>query len=165
MTTQQDELVSQLVVNRLTKTQFNGATPDNNQLWAVDPEWTGGKMLATDANCDIVETNDVPSTIVTLSVSDSITLTDACTYNGSELTSLTIALPSTMSANFVSCVQFSSGTTATTVSFPSAVNWAGDDLQYDATLQKEIFVPVASKRYTLMFWYDGTNTNCVVKGF
>lgn len=57
MTTYSDTSTD-LVINRLTKTQFNSATGlDNEELWLVDPEFSGDKVLATDSNGDIVETN------------------------------------------------------------------------------------------------------------
>ena len=48
--------VSQLKINELTKTQFNNASDlVENEIYAVDPEFTGGKLLKTDSNGDIVE--------------------------------------------------------------------------------------------------------------
>lgn len=48
--------VSQLKINRLTKTQFEGASDlSETELYAVDPEFVGGKLLKTDSNGDIVE--------------------------------------------------------------------------------------------------------------
>lgn len=48
--------VSQLKINRLTKTQFDSASDlSATALYAVDPEFTGGKLLKTDSNGDIVE--------------------------------------------------------------------------------------------------------------
>lgn len=61
-----DTQAPQLVVNRLTKTQFQDATPSNTELWAVDPEFQGGKILATDNNGDIVESTVTPSSIGTV---------------------------------------------------------------------------------------------------
>jgi hypothetical protein len=42
--------------------------------------------------------------------------------------------------------------------------WAGTDVAYDATAQKDIFTPVANKRYTIIFYYDGVNYNGRVGG-
>ena len=63
--------VSQLKINRLTKTQFEGASElSDTELYAVDPEFTGGKLLKTDSDGNIVETNEtIPE--VTSSIDDS----------------------------------------------------------------------------------------------
>lgn len=105
------------------------------------------------------------STIQTLSATDSITLADNTIYNGGEQTSLTIALPATDTVGFICDVDFSSGNTATTLSYSLPdIFWAGTDVAYDATAQKDIFTPVANKRYTIVFYYDGVNYNGRVGG-
>lgn len=195
-----DTTIQKLVINRLTKTQFNGASPSSTELWAVDPEFTGGKILVTDANGDIVEstatetdalaggtavqdvevngvsvvTNKVAEIDLTgyetkayieaLDATDSITLTDNTIFNGSTQTSLSITLWAAPTVSSICQVLFTSGSTETAVSFSGTINWFGDDLIYDATLQKFIFGPVANKRYTIMFYYDGVNTIGIVKG-
>ena len=54
-----DTAVNQVIINRLTKTQFNGASDlSETELYAVDPEFVGGKLLKTDSNGDIVESSD-----------------------------------------------------------------------------------------------------------
>lgn len=60
-----DTKVSQLVINRPNKTQFDAVIPNKYELWAVDPEFTGGKLLETDANGDIVESSLSASGVVT----------------------------------------------------------------------------------------------------
>lgn len=48
--------VSQLKFNELTKTQFNNASDlSETEIYAVDPQFTGGKLLKTDSNGDIIE--------------------------------------------------------------------------------------------------------------
>lgn len=48
--------VSQLKINELTKTQFESASDlSETELYAVDPEFTGGKILKTDNDGNIVE--------------------------------------------------------------------------------------------------------------
>lgn len=118
---------------------------------------------------DFCVTTDGPyyateATITALSATDSITLADNTIYNGSTQTSLTIALWAAPTVASISQIVFSSGATETSVSFPGTINWLGDDLIYDAILQKFIFGPVANKRYTIMFYYDGVNTVGIVKG-
>ena len=58
--------VQKLKINRLTDTQFEGATPSNTELYLVDPEFQGSKVLATDSNGDIVETNIATADIGTV---------------------------------------------------------------------------------------------------
>lgn len=60
-----DTTTSQLVINRPTKTQFEQLTPNKYELWAVDPEFAGGKILQTDSNGDIIETSLSASGVVT----------------------------------------------------------------------------------------------------
>ena len=51
--------VSQLKINRLTKTQFDGASDlSDTEIYAVDPEFVGGKVLKTDNNGNIVESSN-----------------------------------------------------------------------------------------------------------
>jgi len=98
------------------------------------------------------------STIQTLSATDSITLADNTIYNGGEQTALTITLPATADVSFLCEIDFTSGTTATTLSYPNTIKWAGDDVA------NNVFIPVASKRYTIICAYDGVNYRFTVKG-
>lgn len=105
------------------------------------------------------------ATIQTLSATDSITLADNTIYNGGEQTALTIALPSTDTIGFICDVDFTSGATATTLSYSLPdIFWEGVDVAYDSTAQKNIFTPVANKRYTIVFYFDGVNYNGRVGG-
>ena len=159
MTTYSDTTVNQPIVNKLTKTQFDNASSLNpTEEYQVDPEFTGGKVLATDSNGDIVEALDVPTTTQTLSATDSITLANGVVYNGSEITSLTVAPPSTGTLDFVAQVNFTSGTTATTFP-PSTIKYIGDST---GTGMK--FTPLASTRYTILYYYNGVDFIGVVKG-
>lgn len=98
------------------------------------------------------------ATITALSATDSITLADNTIFNGSTQTSLTITLWSTPTVSSICEVVFSSGSTATTMSYPNTIQWLGDDVT------SNVFTPVASKRYTILFYYDGNSTIGVVKG-
>lgn len=146
-----DTQVSQLIINRLTKTQFEGVSPSRNELWAVDLEFSGNKLLATDGNGEIVESSDVPTTIQALSATDSITLADAVLYQGGEQTSLTIALPASATVGFISQITFKSGATATSLTYPNTLVWnnRGEDVIGG------VFTPVANKVYTVIVIYDG----------
>lgn len=58
MTTITNTGQNKLKLNRLTKTQFNNASElESNELYLVDPEFTGSKALVTDANGDIAESS------------------------------------------------------------------------------------------------------------
>ena len=83
-----DSTTSKLIINRLTATQFNSAVPSNTELYAVDPEFTGGKGLMTNSNGEIVENptvTDLTSTTITLANAAAGT-----TYKYGTLTALTI---------------------------------------------------------------------------
>jgi hypothetical protein len=101
---------------------------------------------------------EAQSTIQTLSATDSITLADNTIYNGGEQTALTIALPANYSIGFLCEIDFSSGSTATTLTYPNTIKWLGDDIA------SNIFTPVANKRYTVIVYYDGIEYVGVVKG-
>ena len=124
---------------------------------------TGGEDLS-ESDIPALSAYEPKGTVVSLSATDSITLADNTTYNGGTQTSLTIALPSTITVAFLSQVIFTSGATATSISFPDEINWRGDDLTYDSVLQKRVFEPVANKRYTIVFTNDGNTTNGFVVG-
>lgn len=74
------------------------------------------------------------------------------------LTSLTITLPASIDNDFIAWVVFNSGSTATTFNAPNTIKFSGDDVASNT------FTPVASKTYNIGFWYDGINTNAVVRG-
>lgn len=78
-------------------------------------------------------------------------------YNCGELTALTITFPATPTASFISQVNFTSGTTATALTAPVDVVWSGDDIVSD------VFVPDVSKRYSVMFFYDGVSMCGIAK--
>ena len=58
MTTKNSTEALQLKINRLNQTQFSQADElPANELYLVDPEFTGNKVLTTDATGDIVESD------------------------------------------------------------------------------------------------------------
>ena len=92
----------------------------------------------------------------TTSTTPSLTLADNHEYRYTQdLTSLTLTMPS---GDFIASVVFSSGSTPTSMTYDSSIKWSGDDVTSNA------FVPVASKIYNVVFWYDGININAVVRG-
>ena len=57
--TSTDTNLTRPVFNLMTKTIYDGITPSNDEFYFVDPEFTGNKFLATDANGEIIETTNV----------------------------------------------------------------------------------------------------------
>jgi len=89
----------------------------------------------------------------TSSTTPSLTLADNNEYRYTQdLTSLTLTMPS---GDFIASVVFSSGSTPTSMTYDSSIKWSGDDVTSNA------FVPVASKTYNIVFWYDGININAI----
>lgn len=84
-------------------------------------------------------------------------LADNTIYNAGTLTALTITFPATPTASYISQVNFSSGTTATALTAPVDVVWTGDDIVSD------VFVPDVSKRYSVLFFYDGVSMCGITK--
>jgi len=160
--------VTQLRINRLTKTQFDGATGlSQNELYFEDPLFTGGKILATDSAGDIVETDQTPISIQPLTATDSITLADNVLYQGGEQTSLTVAVPANPTVGFICQITFKSGSTATTFTETAGTiywNPRGDDVSFDGTLNQYVFVPDVNKVYTIIVHYNGFNFVAEVEG-
>lgn len=92
----------------------------------------------------------------TTSTTVSLTLADNHEYRYTQdLTSLTLTMPN---GDFIASVVFASGSTPTSMTYDSSIKWSGDDVTSNA------FVPVASKTYNIVMWYDGINVNGVVRG-
>ena len=132
-----DTKVNQLVINRLTKTQFNSVSPSNTELYAVDPEFTGGKVLSTDSNGDVVESSIDPTKVVSRNTvadttSTTITLDNAVAgtdYHYGTLTSLTVTANDT-SDNEIT-IYFTAGSTIA-VSFPNTLQYIGSAPVFEA---------------------------------
>ena len=104
---------------------------------------------------DIGKKADKTTITTSTETAASITLADNTEARYGEITSLTVALPETISDSFVSSVIFKSGATATTVTVPSGVYCQGADCKNSA------FLPKSNKRYTMIFSYDGI-MNCYI---
>ena len=87
-----------------------------------------------------------------------ITLENNVIFNCGGLTDLEIVLPASTTADFTCQVNFTSGSTETSLVAPNTIVWLGDDIESD------VFVPAASKRYSVMFYYDGVNFRGIVQG-
>ena len=99
------------------------------------------------------------TTIVTVSASTlTQELADNTIYNCGELSALTITFPASMDAGYISQINFTSGATATTLSAPAGTVWRGSDVDSNG------FTPVANKRYSVLFFYDGTQVRGLVMG-
>lgn len=100
--------------------------------------------------------------LTTLVEVDTATLTQELAndtiYDCGEMTSITLTLPATMDAKFISQLNFTSGATPTSITAPNTVKWLGNDITGG------VFVPVASKRYCVLFFYDGTAVRGLVQG-
>lgn len=126
---------------------------------SVDDVKVNGTSVVTDGVASIDLTGyETKSVIEALDATDSITLADNTIYNGGTQTALTIALWASPTVSSIAEVVFSSGSTATTLSYPNSVKWIGDDISGG------LFIPVSGKRYTVIFYYDGSETVGVVKG-
>ena len=121
--------------------------------------------VSTDAWTDdgYIEIPDISSkadktSIVTLAGTSVIQeLADNTIYQASELASLTITVPSGITSDYISQINFESGSTATTLTAPNTIIWYGDDIV------NNVFVPVTDKQYVIMFYYDGTNVRSIVQ--
>ena len=116
-----DTSKSQLIINRLSATQFNSAVPSNTELYMVDPEFTGNKGLMTNPNGEIVErpeVTDLTSTTVTLANAVSGT-----TYKYGTLTSLTVTANDTSNEEIT--IYFTASSTSIAVNFPGTIEYIG----------------------------------------
>ena len=133
----QETSVQKLILNRLTKSQFDSITPESYQLYLTDPEFTGSKILVTDSEGDIEESNLDPTKVisrntVTDTTSTSITLDNAVAgtdYHYGTLTSLTVTANDT-SDNEIT-IYFTAGSTIT-VTLPNTLQYIGSAPVFEA---------------------------------
>ena len=91
------------------------------------------------------------ATTITTLTTTSVELASNTIYNGGELASVTLTLPATVPADFITQVEFSSGSTPTSFTAPAALYFNGD------ACDGGILTPVANKRYCIMIISDGSN--------
>ena len=153
---QSGDNVSELINNAgyITSSALSGYA---TETWVGQQGYITG-ITSSDVTTALGYTPQSQSTIETLDATDSITLADNTIYNGGEQTALTIALPATVDVSFLCEIDFTSGTTETTLAYPNTIKWVGDDVA------NNVFIPVASKRYTIICAYDGVNYRFTVKG-
>ena len=100
--------------------------------------------------------NDLVTEVNITETTKSITLASDTIYNCGTMSSITISLPSNPTPKFVAQLNFTSGSTATTIPPVSGLTWLGDDV--DTT-----FTPQTNKRYSIMFFYDGVSVRGIVQ--
>ena len=95
----------------------------------------------------------------TLENNSTVTLASNTIYNGGTLTAFTIQLPTGVDNSYTAEIDFTSGATATTFSYPASLKWIEGDNVVD-----QVFTPSANKRYICMIVYDGTQFVGTVRG-
>lgn len=111
----------QLIINRLSKTQYDSIIPSDSELYAVDPEFVGGRGLITNIFGEIVEQNKVEDL-----TSTSITLDRAVAgteYHYGTLTSLTVTANDT--SDLETNIYFTASSTSISVNFPGTIQYIG----------------------------------------
>lgn len=106
---------------------------------------------------DISGKADKTSVVTLTGTSVTQELANNTIYQCSELSSLTITIPNVVTADYISQINFESGSTATTLTAPNTIIWFGDDLIND------VFVPSIGKQYVVIFYYDGINVRSIVQ--
>lgn len=119
---------------------------------------SGGGVVSVNGRTGVVTGVQDVATISTVSAATlTQELANNTIYDCGELTDLTITLPATINADWACQVNFTSGTTPTALTAPNTIKWKGDDLTAG------VFVPVASKRYAVLFFTDGVNVRGIVQ--
>ena len=125
---------------------------EDTSAW-VDSDTKGQVSSVNGKTGDVV----IPALVASADTSITQELATETIYNYGELTALTITFPSTLTASYISQVNFSSGATETALTAPVDVVWSGDDIVSD------VFVPDVSKRYSVLFFYDGASMCGIAK--
>ena len=146
--------------------RYGGATPflykcntpivadsSNTHAWNA-AEWD----VQPDLLSMILAIQSQPTTSVITDAS-TITLAANTVYTAGTLTSFTITLPSTPDATFNSEINFTSGATATSITYSEPIKWldGSDSIIYVSGVP--VFTPVANTRYNVWIWYDGAQWN------
>jgi hypothetical protein len=78
-----ETILNQLKINRLNKSQYDSAESlNNNELYLVDPQFNGNKLLKTDSSGNIVESDIAPSDMPgVIDNTTSTSVTDALSAN------------------------------------------------------------------------------------
>ena len=95
---------------------------------------------------------------ITTPTGTSAELSDNTEARFGEVASLTLTLPTDTTGDYISSVAFTSGATATSLTYPDTITMIGTDC-IDG-----VFAPVANKRYTVIVAYDGAGLVGYVAG-
>jgi hypothetical protein len=127
------------------------------------PSWAG--LVEYDENGkettmeQTLATKSDKTDIVEGGLGTSITLAHNTEYRiGGIPNTFEFVFPSSLEIDYISSVVFSTESSAPVLTYPDGMHWSGDDLSDGK------FVPVASKHYTVAFWYDGVHLNGAVRG-
>lgn len=148
--THTDTQLSNLNINTLTQAQYDAA---------VSAGIIGANDLSIITDVDYQEKTKITTVD---NATATIVLTDNTIFNcTTSLTSLAFTLPTEDSVDFSCQVNFTSGSTATTAPTTTSgtIEWIGDNVN-----ESNGFVPRANCKYTIVFYYDGTNYRGVVQG-
>ena len=116
-----------------------------------------GKTGAVVLNATDVGAEEVTNVVTVSSSTFSQQLANNTIYNcTTNMTSISVSFPSSPTADYISQLNFTSGSTATTFNASGTIDWYGDDVS-------TTFTPVANKRYTIMFYYDGVKFRGIVQ--
>lgn len=136
-------------VNKTAQQVLTDSVYTNSQFSSVSQK-------ATEALEGLEDKADIPA--ITTPTGTAAELTDNTEARFGEVATLTLSLPSDTSGDYISSVAFTSGTTATSLSYPDTITMIGTDC-IDG-----VFAPVANKRYTLIVAYDGAGLVGYVAG-
>lgn len=131
-------------------------------IWVWDSD--GSEWLDTTRRGQVSSVNGktgdvvIPAIVAISGTSVAQQLETETIYNCGELTALSITFPVSPTVSYISQLNFSSGVTPTSITAPNTVVWLGNDITGG------VFVPVASKRYAVLFFYDGTAVRGLVQG-
>ena len=119
----------------------------NKELSMNVNETNGVSITKIDGNTTQKAVFEGVATLTTTSVQ----LVSGNIYNGGELASVNITLPNNVSVDFVSQLNFTSGTTATVFNAPNTIYFNGD------ACEGGTFTPLANHRYMVLITCDGIN--------
>lgn len=149
MTTTTETGKAQLKIHQLTKEQYdNLSVVSPTELYVVDMGLTGGKVLVSTPDGDIVE----GPFVYNVTDGDSVVLQANSIYNAGTITTLSLTLPTNGDMSFIAQLSFTNNSTSSATITPSTtMKWIGDDCI------ENVFTPQTNYRYTIMITYDGQN--------
>lgn len=123
----------------------------------TNSQFSSVSQKATEALEGLDDKADKPT--ITTPTGTSAELVDNTETRFGEVTSLTLTLPTDTTGDYISSAVFTSGTTATSLTYPDTITMIGTDC-IDGVL-----APVAGKRYTVIVAYDGAGLVGTVGGY